>query len=200
MLPLAPAHGQHGDQFIKAKSRMARVRHLFGTDGIRGTANTDPMTAETALRLGQAAGLLFTRGSHRHKGGDRQGHATVGLHGGACADRRVHRRRDGRDAGRAAADAGHRHADAQPARRPGRDDLRLAQPVRGQRHQAVRPGRLQAGRCDGTRDRGADGRRPARAAGGPRRHSAAPPGWRMPPAATSRPPRRVSLGICASTT
>jgi phosphoglucosamine mutase len=41
-------------------------RHLFGTDGIRGTANTDPMTAETALRLGQAAGLLFTRGSHRH--------------------------------------------------------------------------------------------------------------------------------------
>jgi phosphoglucosamine mutase len=42
-------------------------RHLFGTDGIRGTANTDPMTAETALRLGQAAGLLFTRGSHRHR-------------------------------------------------------------------------------------------------------------------------------------
>ena len=46
---------------------MARVRHLFGTDGIRGTANCDPMTAEIALRLGQAAGLLFTRGSHRHR-------------------------------------------------------------------------------------------------------------------------------------
>ena len=46
---------------------MSRVRHLFGTDGIRGTANSDPMTAETALRLGQAAGLLFTRGSHRHR-------------------------------------------------------------------------------------------------------------------------------------
>ncbi len=46
---------------------MAHTRHLFGTDGIRGTANTDPMTAETALRLGQAAGLLFTRGSHRHR-------------------------------------------------------------------------------------------------------------------------------------
>jgi len=45
---------------------MANVRHLFGTDGIRGTANADPMTAEMALRLGQAAGLLFTRGSHRH--------------------------------------------------------------------------------------------------------------------------------------
>ena len=46
---------------------MSRERRLFGTDGIRGTANTDPMTAETALRLGQAAGLLFTRGSHRHR-------------------------------------------------------------------------------------------------------------------------------------
>src|SRR5215472_6616559 len=42
-------------------------RRLFGTDGIRGTANTDPMTAGTALRLGQVAGLLFTRGNHRHK-------------------------------------------------------------------------------------------------------------------------------------
>ncbi|HUC17231.1 MAG TPA: phosphoglucosamine mutase [Acetobacteraceae bacterium] len=46
---------------------MTSSRRLFGTDGIRGTANTDPMTAETALRLGQAAGLLFTRGLHRHR-------------------------------------------------------------------------------------------------------------------------------------
>ena len=46
---------------------MAPKRRLFGTDGIRGTANTDPMTAGTALRLGQAAGLLFTRGAHRHR-------------------------------------------------------------------------------------------------------------------------------------
>jgi phosphoglucosamine mutase len=46
---------------------MTRTRRLFGTDGIRGTANSEPMTAETALRLGQAAGLVFTRGSHRHR-------------------------------------------------------------------------------------------------------------------------------------
>ena len=46
---------------------MASVRHLFGTDGIRGTANADPMTAGTALRLGQAAGLLFARGNSRHR-------------------------------------------------------------------------------------------------------------------------------------
>ncbi|MGI4978233.1 MAG: hypothetical protein ACRYG6_14940, partial [Janthinobacterium lividum] len=43
------------------------ARRLFGTDGIRGTANVDPMTAETALRLGQAAGLMFMRGAHRHR-------------------------------------------------------------------------------------------------------------------------------------
>jgi phosphoglucosamine mutase len=42
-------------------------RRLFGTDGIRGTANSAPMTAEIALKLGHAAGLLFTRGSHRHR-------------------------------------------------------------------------------------------------------------------------------------
>jgi phosphoglucosamine mutase len=51
---------------MKSRSVTAQ-RRLFGTDGIRGTANVDPMTAETALRLGQAAGLLFTRGSHRHR-------------------------------------------------------------------------------------------------------------------------------------
>ncbi len=43
------------------------VRKFFGTDGIRGTANSWPMTAETALRVGMAAGSLFTRGAHRHR-------------------------------------------------------------------------------------------------------------------------------------
>jgi phosphoglucosamine mutase len=42
------------------------TRKLFGTDGVRGTANIEPMTAETALRLGMAAGSHFTRGDHRH--------------------------------------------------------------------------------------------------------------------------------------
>ncbi|MCG0994795.1 phosphoglucosamine mutase [Acetobacter indonesiensis] len=45
---------------------MGRTKRLFGTDGIRGTANLAPMTVETAQRLGQAAGLRFTRGDHRH--------------------------------------------------------------------------------------------------------------------------------------
>jgi phosphoglucosamine mutase len=42
-------------------------RKLFGTDGVRGRANDDPMTPETALRLGQAAGRFFTTGGHAHR-------------------------------------------------------------------------------------------------------------------------------------
>ena len=37
------------------------TRKLFGTDGVRGRANTDPMTAEMALKLGAAAGRYFRR-------------------------------------------------------------------------------------------------------------------------------------------
>ena len=43
-------------------------RKLFGTDGVRGRANTYPMTAEMALRLGAAAGRFFRRdGSSGHR-------------------------------------------------------------------------------------------------------------------------------------
>ena len=42
-------------------------RKYFGTDGIRGTANQSKMTAEMALRVGMAAGRVFTRGDHRHR-------------------------------------------------------------------------------------------------------------------------------------
>ncbi len=38
---------------------MKNYRLLFGTDGIRGTANSDPMTVNIAQKLGQAAGLMF---------------------------------------------------------------------------------------------------------------------------------------------
>ncbi|MGI8611315.1 MAG: phosphoglucosamine mutase [Sphingomicrobium sp.] len=43
------------------------TRKFFGTDGIRGLTNSEPMTAETALRVGQAAGAHFLRGDHRHR-------------------------------------------------------------------------------------------------------------------------------------
>ena len=43
-------------------------RTLFGTDGVRGTANSYPMTAETALRLAAAAGQFFRRDkTHGHR-------------------------------------------------------------------------------------------------------------------------------------
>ena len=42
--------------------------HSFGTDGVRGTANSYPMTAETALRLAAAAGRFFRRDkTHGHR-------------------------------------------------------------------------------------------------------------------------------------
>ena len=43
------------------------ARKFFGTDGIRGAANSEPMTAETALKVGLAAGAQFRRGDHRHR-------------------------------------------------------------------------------------------------------------------------------------
>ena len=44
------------------------MRKIFGTDGIRGRANTHPMTADMALRLGAAAGRYFrTDGANRHR-------------------------------------------------------------------------------------------------------------------------------------
>lgn len=43
------------------------TRRYFGTDGIRGRTNQAPMTAETAMRVGMAAGRHFMRGTHRHR-------------------------------------------------------------------------------------------------------------------------------------
>ncbi len=52
---------------------MSKSKKIFGTDGVRGTANVEPVTAETALKLGRAAGHVFkhlereARGHGRHK-------------------------------------------------------------------------------------------------------------------------------------
>ena len=43
------------------------TRKYFGTDGIRGTANKFPMTAEIALKVGMAIGAKFIDGDHRHR-------------------------------------------------------------------------------------------------------------------------------------
>ena len=52
---------------------MSRLKRIFGTDGVRGTANVEPVTAGTALKLGQAAAYVFknheseSRGRGKHK-------------------------------------------------------------------------------------------------------------------------------------
>ncbi len=43
------------------------ARQYFGTDGIRGRTNAGVMTAAIAMKVGQAAGIRFLRGSHRHR-------------------------------------------------------------------------------------------------------------------------------------
>lgn len=42
-------------------------RKIFGTDGVRGHANQYPMTVETALALGRAAGMIFRRHEGKHR-------------------------------------------------------------------------------------------------------------------------------------
>jgi phosphoglucosamine mutase len=42
------------------------TRKFFGTDGIRGTANEEPMTPETALKVAMAVGECFHNGTHKH--------------------------------------------------------------------------------------------------------------------------------------
>lgn len=46
---------------------MTKKKRLFGTDGVRGIANIEPMTAETALQLGRAIAYLFKKEERRHK-------------------------------------------------------------------------------------------------------------------------------------
>src|ERR1700727_1330545 len=114
------------------------TRKYFGTDGIRGRAN-DKITPELAMKVGQAAGLAFQNGDHRHR-------VVIG--------------KDTRLSGymiEYAMVAGFTSVGMDvlllgPMPTPAvamltksmRDDLGLPQSVRRQRHQAVRPARLQA--------------------------------------------------------
>lgn len=49
------------------KAESKTPRRLFGTDGIRGIANVEPMTTETAMQLGRAVAHLYHRPGHRGK-------------------------------------------------------------------------------------------------------------------------------------
>jgi phosphoglucosamine mutase len=56
---MSPDKGAFGQQSMNRK--------LFGTDGVRGLANSFPMTPEIAMKVGMAAGRIFTRGEYRHR-------------------------------------------------------------------------------------------------------------------------------------
>jgi len=43
------------------------MKKLFGTDGVRGVANQDPMTSEMAMRIGRAAAHVFRDSARRHR-------------------------------------------------------------------------------------------------------------------------------------
>jgi phosphoglucosamine mutase len=53
----------HRDKAAAAR----KIRKLFGTDGVRGVANLEPMTSETAMKLGREAAYLFKRRAGRHQ-------------------------------------------------------------------------------------------------------------------------------------
>ena len=132
-------------RLVAWETRMT-ARKIFGTDGIRGQANSWPITPEMAMRLGMAAATYF-----RQSGENRRRLVVIGK------DTRLsgYMLEPALTAGFTAmgmdvdlfgplADAGCGAADAQPARRPWGDDLGLAQPLLRQRHQAVRARRPQA--------------------------------------------------------
>ncbi|MGP8021807.1 MAG: phosphoglucosamine mutase [Limisphaerales bacterium] len=50
---------------------------IFGTDGVRGTANVEPVTAETALKLGRAAAHVFKNLERQPRQGNRGKHKIV---------------------------------------------------------------------------------------------------------------------------
>jgi len=50
---------------------LEKPRRIFGTDGVRGTANIEPVTAETALKLGRAAAHVFGEIAERTRHGHR---------------------------------------------------------------------------------------------------------------------------------
>jgi phosphoglucosamine mutase len=52
---------------MRGDDQMTGKRKIFGTDGVRGLANTGAMTPDGILRLGMAVGRVFKNGVHRHR-------------------------------------------------------------------------------------------------------------------------------------
>lgn len=56
-----------GRSVLSRRGRVHMKKNYFGTDGIRGLANSHPMSAEVAMKVGMASGIAFRRGDHRHR-------------------------------------------------------------------------------------------------------------------------------------
>ncbi len=135
---------------------MSGERKLFGTDGIRGTANVHPMTPEVALALGRAIAHVF----REHEGQRKQ--ILIGKDtrlSGYMFEDALGRRHlfDGRerDPGGSRADPGARVPDPRHALQRRRHDHGQSQSLPGQRHQVLRRRRLQAARRGRGTHRGA---------------------------------------------
>src|SRR4249920_3850452 len=62
------SNSRNGKPKLQKRAKgMPMSRRYFGTDGIRGLANTTPMTSEVALKVGMAAGKIFQNGNYRHR-------------------------------------------------------------------------------------------------------------------------------------
>src|ERR1700754_2037034 len=59
-------HGAPREKWLSGQRGGLMARKYFGTDGIRGRAN-GVITADLALKVGQAVGLIFQTGEHRHR-------------------------------------------------------------------------------------------------------------------------------------
>jgi len=143
-----------------AEKPVEPARRLFGTDGIRGTANVYPMTGELMLQLGRAVAYLIKRGNHRHRvviGKDTRlsGYMLeTALASGLCS-------MGSTSSSAAAAYAGHLQPDPLDARRCRRGDQCVAQSLSRQRDQVLQRGRLQAAGRGRGGDRGPDRQRQA---------------------------------------
>ena len=58
---------QRGREVVNEMTKQKKTDQIFGTDGVRGLANRYPMTVETALALGRAAGKLFRKHNGKHR-------------------------------------------------------------------------------------------------------------------------------------
>ena len=96
------------------------MRRIFGTDGIRGRANAEPMTAETALKVAQAAIAELRDGDHHHRVVIGKDTRLSGYMNRTGAFGRISVAGRGCTAGRPIADACHRDVDAINALRSGR--------------------------------------------------------------------------------